>query len=201
MEAWVTEENQCSYSELLGNIGEASSSPSANLRSESVDSGMEMASTDTSFHTPSSSDSPDNIELDGLTPERGPTRASESPALSCPSPSNPFSPCLSPSGAQDHPALLHQRVEAALQRSNSKHVKDTPEYLRAAALRWRHSRAHRQHAPESMREQRSDRFDLRRMFNPSEPTRLTRWSSVASDTLTCQRKLEVRRFVAEFKLL
>lgn len=199
MEAWVTEENQSSYSELPGSNGEASS-PSANLRSESVDSGVEMASPDSSFHATFSSDSPGNNELDGLTPPRGPTRASEPPALSCPSPSNPFSPCLSPSGAQDHSALLHQRVEAALQRSNSKHLKDKPECLRAAALHWRHSRAHRRHATESMREQRSDRFDLRRMFNPSEPTRLTRWSSVASDTLTFQRKPEVRRFVAGFKL-
>lgn len=199
MEAWVTEEGQCSYSELLGDNGKAASSPSTNLRSESVDSGVEMA--DTSFHATSSSVSMDNTELDGFTPERGPNGASEPSLLSCPSTPNPFSPCLSPGGAQDHSSLLHQRVEAALERSHSKHLKNKPECLTAAEIHRRHSRAHQRHHAESMRGQRSDRFDLRRMFNPSEPMRLTRhrWSSVTSDTLTFPRKLEVRRFLAEFK--
>lgn len=201
MEAWVTEEGQCPYSELLADNGQAASSPSTNLRSESVDSGVEVASADTSFHATSSSVSMDNTELDGLTPERGPNGASEPPLLSCPSPPNPFSPCLSPGGAQDHSALLHHRVEAALERSHSKHLKGKPECLAAAEIHRRHSRAHHRPHAESVRGQRSDRFDLRRMFNPSEPMRLTRhrWSSVTSDTLTLQRKLEVRRFLAEFK--
>eukprot|EP00066_Takifugu_rubripes_P014000 XP_011603266.1 PREDICTED: uncharacterized protein LOC105416588 isoform X2 [Takifugu rubripes] len=182
MEAWVTEEGQCSYSELLGDNGEAASSPPTNPRSESVDSGVEMAS------ATSSSVSMDNAELDGFTPER----ASEPSRLSCPSPPNPFSPCLPPGGARDHSALLHQRVEAALERSHSKHLNNKPECLTAAETHGRHSRAHLRHHAESMRGQRSDRPDLRRMFNPSEPMRLTRhrWSSVTSDTLTFQRKLE-----------
>lgn len=197
----MAEEGQRSCSELLGNNGEASSSPSANLRSESVDSGVEMASADASFHATSSSVSTDNTELDGFTPERGPNGASEPSLPSCSSPANPLSPCLSPSGAQDHSALLHQRLQAALERSNSKHLKDRPERLTAAKIDRRHSRAHQQHAAESERGQKSDRLDLRRMFNPSEPMRLTRhrWSSVASDTPTVQRNPEVRRFVAEFK--
>lgn len=195
MEAWVTEEGQCSYSQLLGDHGQAASSPSTNLRSESVDSGVEMASADTSFHA--TSGSMDNPELEGFTPERGPNAASEPSLLSLPSPTNPFSPCPSPGGAQDPSALSHHRVEAALQRSHSKHLKDKPERLAAAEMHRRHSRAHQQ----SVRGQRSDRFDLRRMFNPSEPMRLTRhrWSSVTSDTLTFQRRLEVRRFWARFK--
>lgn len=182
MEVWVTKEGQCSYSEPLGRNDETSPSPSTNLRSESVDSGVEMASSDMSFHA---------AELDGFTPDRDRSaRASESSVLSCPSPSKPFSPCLPPSGAQDHSNILHQKVEAALQRSNSKHLKDKP----AVEIRRRDSRAHQWPTSESLRGQRSDRFDLRRMFNPSEPMRLTRqrWSSVASDTLAFHRKLEVR---------
>lgn len=193
MEAWVAEEGQCSYSELLGRNDETSPSPSANLRSESVDSGVEMASSDMSFHATCSSVSTDTAELDGFTPDReGSARASESSVLSCPSPSKPSSPCLPPSGAQDHSDILHQKVEAALQRSNSKHLKDKP----ALEIRRRDSRAHQRPTSESLRGQRSDRFDLRRMFNPSEPMRLTRQrcSSVASDTLAFHRKLEVRGF-------
>lgn len=198
MEAWVSEEGQCSYPELLGENGEAAPT---NLRSESVDSGVEMASADTSLHATSSSVSMDNTELDGFTPERGANGASEASLLSCPWAPNPFSPCLSPGGAQDHAALLHQRVEAALERSHSKHLKNKPECLTAAEMHRRHSRAHQRHHAESMRGQRSDGFDPGRTFNPSEPTRLTRhrWSSVTSDTLTFQRKLEVRRFLADFK--
>lgn len=188
MEAWLTEEGQGSYPE--GDNGEAASSPPTNLRSESVDSGVEMASADASFHATSSPVSMDNAELDGFTPER----ASEPSLLSRRSPPNPFSPCLSPGGAQDQAALLHRRVEAALERSHSKHLKNKPECLTAPEIPRRHSRAHQRHHAEPARGQRSDRFDLRRMFNPSEPMRLTRhrWSSVTSDTF--QRKLEVRRF-------
>lgn len=196
MEAWVTEESQRSHSELLGDNGEAASSPSTNPRSESVDSGVEMA--DTSFHATSGPVSVDNAELDGFTPERG---APEASLLPCPSPPDPFSPCLSPGGAQDHAALLRHRVEAALERSHSKRLKNKPECVTAAEIHRRHSRAHQRHHAESVRGQRSDRLDLRRMFNPSEPMRLTRhrWSSATSDTLTFPRKLEVRRFLAEFR--
>lgn len=201
MEAWVTEEDQCSYSELLRSNAETSPSPSTNLRSDSVDSGVEMASSDMTFHTTRRSVSTDTTELDGFTPDReGST--SESSVLYGPSPSDLFSPCLPPSGSQDHWSILHQKVEAALQRSNSKHLKDKPACLTAMEMRRRDSRVHQRPASESLRGQRSDRFDLRRMFNPSEPMRLTRHCrpSIASDTLLFQRKLEVRGFVTEFKL-
>lgn len=199
MEAWVAEEGQCSYSELLGNNGEGSPFPSANLRSESVDSGVEMASADMSFQATSSST--DNTY--GFTPGgEGSTGASESSALSCPSPSNPFSPCLSPSGALDHSATLHQKVEAALKRSTSKHLTDKPECLTAVETHRRHPRAHQRYSTESLRVQRSDRLDLRQMCNPSEPMRLTRRRrSVTSDTLLFQRKLEVSGFVMKFYLV
>lgn len=198
MEAWVTEEDQCSYSELLESNDQTSPLPSTNLRSESVDSGVEMASSDMSFHATCSSVSTDTTELEAFTPDReASTRASESSVLSCPSASDPVSPCLPPSGAPDHPSILHQKVEAALQRSSSKHLKVRPACLTAMEIRRRDSQLRQRPASESLRGQRSDRFDLRRMFNPSEPMRLTRhrWSSIASDTLAFQGNLEVREFV------
>lgn len=187
MEAWVTEEGQCSYSELLGGSEEISPSASTNLRSESVDSGVEMASSDASFQATCSST--DTTELDG---GEGSTLAAESSVLSCPSPSDPSSPCR-PSH-QDPSGTLHQKVEAALQRSNSKHLKDKPA---GPEVRRRDSRVHPRPLSETLRGQRKDRLDLRRMFNPLEPMRLTRhrWSSVASDTLAFERKLEVRGLV------
>lgn len=191
MEAWVTEDAQCSCSELLGSRDEPSPSPSTNLRSESVDSGVEMASSDMSFHATCSSVSTDTTESDGFAADReASTRAPASSVLSGPSPSGPFSPCLPET--QDRSSILQQKVEAALQRSNSKHLMDKP----AVEVRRRDSRAQQRPASELLRGQRSDRFDLRRTFNPSEPMRLTRHhrSSVASDRLAFQRRLEVRGF-------
>lgn len=182
----MTEEGQCSCSELLGGSEESSPSASTNLRSESVDSGVEMASSDTSFQATCSST--DTTESDG---GEGSTLAVESSVLSCPSPSNPSSPCRP---SQDPSSTLHQKVEAALQRSNSKHLKDKPV---GPEVRRRDSRVHPRPLSEMLRGQRKDRLDLRRMFNPLEPMRLTRhrWSSVASDTLAFERKLEVRGLV------
>lgn len=186
MEAWVTEEGQCSYSELLGGSDGSSPSDSTNLRSESVDSGVEMASPDASFQATCSST--DTTESDG---GEGSPLAAESSVLSCPSPSNPSSPCRP---SQDPSSTLHQKVEAALQRSNSKHLKDKPA---GPEVRRRDSRVLPRPLSEMLRGQRTDRLDLRRMFNPLEPMRLTRnrWSSVASDTLALERKLEVRGLV------
>lgn len=190
MEAWVTEEGQCSYSELLGGSDRSSPSASTNLRSESVDSGVEMASCDASFQATCSSVSTDTTESDGFTPdgEGSTTLASESSVLSCPSPSKPSWPHRPP---QDPSSILTQKVEAALQRSSSKHLKDQPAGLE---IRRRGSRVHQRPISEALRGQRKEGFDLRRMFNPLEPMRLTRhrWSSVASDTLAFERKLEVR---------
>lgn len=203
MEAWVTEEDKCSYSELLGGNQESSPSPSTNLRCESVDSGVEMASADMSFHATCSSVSTDTTELDGFTADReGSTGAPETSVLSCPSACTPFSPRLPSRDAQDHSSILHQKVEAALRRSNSKDPKDKPACLTAVELRRRDSRVHQRPTSELLRGQRSDRFDLRRMFNPSQPMRLMghRRPSVASDTLALQGRLKVRGFVAQFQI-
>ncbi|XP_074547085.1 uncharacterized protein LOC141805794 [Halichoeres trimaculatus] len=104
MEAWVTEGAQGLDSEWLG-VNEDSSSPSSNPRSESVDSGVETASSETSFPA-----------LD----------ASTSPVLSSPvlSSSSSSSPHLRPSRTQD---ILSQKLERALQRADSKRLKEISE--------------------------------------------------------------------------
>lgn len=196
MEAWITEENQCSSLELLENNGERSPTLSShietNLCSESVDSGVETASSDMSFHATSSSASTDNAETDRFTPERedeGFTQALESPILSCPTPSSSFSssPHLCPSRAKEDSIALHQKVEQALTRTNSKYLKDRPEPLTAHEELRRQPRASflpKRHASEVVRTHRTERFDLRTMVNPLAPV---------SDKQPCQRKLEVRR--------
>lgn len=200
MEAWLTEERQCSYSELLGNNDEDSAMPSSQmettLRSESVDSGVETASSDTSFHATSSSVSTENTETGTFTPEREDeefTQATE-PASSSPFPSSPHD-C--PNSAQEDSAALSQKVEQALQRTTSKLLKDHPESLTADKVLKRQPRAAllpKRHTSEVVRCQRSDSFDLRRMVNPSMPTRQMRRRpmSMISDKLPSQRRQEVR---------
>lgn len=204
MEAWLTEERQCSYSELLGNNDEDSTMPSpqmeATLRSESVDSGVETGSSDTSFHATSSSVSTESTEIGTLTPEREGDGFTEPPVLSSPTSSSPVpsSPHVCPNSAQeDSTALLHQKVEQALQRTTSRLLKDHPEPLTADKVLQRQPRASllpKRHTSEVGRCQRSDSFDLRRMINPSVPTRQMRRRpmSMISDKLPSQRRLEVR---------
>lgn len=194
MEAWLTEEGQCSYSELLGNNGDESPTPSShietNLRSESVDSGVETASSDTSFQATSSSASTDNTEGDGF------TQALESPIHSRPTPSSSFSssPHLCPGRSKEGSTALHQKVEQALTRTNSKYLKDNPEPLTADEVLRRQPRASflpKRHASEVVRSHRTDRFDLKRMVNPLAPVR--RLSvCVISDKQPSPRRLEVR---------
>lgn len=206
MEAWISEGGQCSYSEVLGNNDEDPPTPSShmetNLRSESVDSGVETASSDMSFHATSSSVSTENTEIDTFTPERegdGFTQASESSVLSCLTPSSfiSSSPCLCPSRDQEDSTTLQQKVEQALQRTNSKHVKDNPEPLTVDELLRRRPQASVLPKPltsEVVRRQRSESFGMRRMVNPLVPMRQMRRRpmSMISDKLPSQRKLEVR---------
>ncbi|KAM9338531.1 uncharacterized protein ABDE67_018078 [Symphorus nematophorus] len=166
MEAWVTEGG--SDSEWLGNTDEDSPTPSSdvgtNLRSESVDSGVETASSDTSFPTTSCSVSTDNAEIDTFTPET-PASTSQSPVFTSPPPSS------SSSRAQEG---LHQSVEQALQRTDSKHLKDNPEPLTVDEVLRRRPRASflpKRHTSEIVRGQRSDFFGLRWTVNPSMPMR------------------------------
>lgn len=203
MEAWISEGGQCSYSEVLGNNDEDPPTPSphmeTNLRSESVDSGVETASSDMSFHATSSTE---NTEIDTFTPVRegdGFTQASESSVLSCLTPSSSISssPCLCPSRDQEDSITLHQKVEQALQRTNSKHLKDKPEPLTVDELLRRRPQASvlpKPHTSEVVRRQRSESFGMRRMVNPLVPMRQMRRRpmSMISDKLPSQRKLEVR---------
>lgn len=198
MEAWVTKVDHNSYSDLLENNGEGSSAPSTNLRTESVDSGVETASSDMSFHATSGSISTENTELDTFTPEPEgdkDNQTSESSVLSCPSPP---SPCLCPSSSQDVSNILHQKVEQALKRTNSKCLKNKSETLAAGHMARRQPRASflpKRHMSELVRGQRSEGFDLRRMFIQPESSRPVRHrpASVIYEKSPCQRKLEVRR--------
>lgn len=203
MEAWLTEERQCSYSELLGNTDEDSTIPSSQmettLRSESVDSGVETASSDTSFHAASSSVSTESTEIGAFTPEGegdGFAPAPEPPVLSSSTSSSPFP---SSPNVQEDSTTLNQKVEQALQRTTSRLLKDHPEPLTADKVLKRQpwaSRLPKRHTSEVVRCQRSDSFDLKRMIspNPSLPTRQMRRRpmSMISDKLPSQRRLEVR---------
>ena len=106
MEAWVTEGAQGSDSAWLGNNYEdpsmRSSDVGTNIRTESVDSGVETASSVTSLPPTPSSVSADHTEIDSFTPERERDSTSQSPILSFPVPpsSSSSSPHLRPSRAQ-----------------------------------------------------------------------------------------------------
>ena len=189
MEAWVTERGHSPDSEWLGNNDEDPSTPSSdtgtNLRSESVDSGVETASSDTSFLAASFSTSTDRAELDTFMPEGGgltPASASHSPVLSSPPPSS---------------SALHQKVEQALQRTDSKHLKDNPEPLTVEAVLRRRPRASfqpRRHTSDLVRGQRPESFGLWTTLNPAEPMRLTRRrpASMICDRQPVRKRLEVR---------
>nr|XP_046231639.1 uncharacterized protein si:dkey-106l3.7 [Scatophagus argus] len=182
MEAWITEEGQCSYSEGQENNDEDSSSLSSpmgtNPRSESVDSGVETASSDMSFPATSCSISTDNTEIETFTSE-GEVSTSQSPVLSSPLPSSssPSSPRLCSTRAQEGSIALHQRVEEALQRTHSKLIKDNTLPLTVDDVLRRQPRASflpKRHASELVRGQRSESFGLRRTVNPLVPMGLTR---------------------------
>ncbi|KAM4527311.1 uncharacterized protein PAE49_024216 isoform 2-T2 [Odontesthes bonariensis] len=166
MEAWVNESKTCSEPDWLGNNTEDPVTSSADIgtnpRSESVDSGVE---TDTLCPATSCSVSPNNTEMDlfneGLTP------GSQSPFPSF-SETPSSSPRLCPSRADEGSAAFHLKVEKALQRADSKHLKRVDE-LRSQQPQ--ESFPSKQHTPESVRCQRSESFCLRRTVNPSAPVR------------------------------
>ncbi|KAM8744324.1 uncharacterized protein AB9X84_018329 isoform 1-T1 [Acanthopagrus schlegelii] len=187
MEAWVAEGGHSPDSEWLGNNDEDPSTPSSdtgtNLRSESVDSGVETASSDTSFLAASFSTSTDRAEIDTFMPEGGgltPASASQSPVLSSPPPSS---------------SALHQKVEQALQRTDSKHLKENPEPLTVEAVLRRRPRASfqpRRHTLDLVRGQRPESFGLWTTLNPAEPMRLTRRrpASMICDRQPVRKRLE-----------
>ncbi|CAJ1070788.1 uncharacterized protein si:dkey-106l3.7 isoform X1 [Xyrichtys novacula] len=159
MEAWVTEGAQSLDSEWLGINDEDGASPSSNLRSESVDSGVETASSETSFPSTSRSLSMDIAETDAST--------SQSPVLSSPglSSSSSPSPHLHASRVQD---TFPEQLEQTSQKTDSKCLKTSSGLLTVEeVLRRRPKR----HTSELVRGQRSESFGPKRTVNPSAPTR------------------------------
>lgn len=198
----MSEGSRCTHLELLLKDDEDPATPSSqmetNQRSESVDSGVETASSDVSFHATSSSSAAEQTEVDTVTPETegdGFTQASQSSVPSCPTSSLQPSPSLRPSGAEEDSTALHQRLEQALLRTHSQHVKENKEPVTAEAVLRRQPRASsasKRHAPEAAKQQRSESFDLRgEVRAPSRPLRRRPMSMIA-DKMPSQRKLEVR---------
>ncbi|XP_022072015.1 uncharacterized protein si:dkey-106l3.7 [Acanthochromis polyacanthus] len=175
METWLSEGNPlCPDSEWSGSNAEDSPMPSPeNLRSESVDSGVETASCDMS----SPAASTDNAEMDLFTPRLTPASTSQSPILLSPAPSSSSSssPHLCLSRAEKNPTeALHSKLEQALQRTDSRQLKENPKPLTVEEVLNRRPRASflpKRHASELVRGQRSGSFGLRRTVNPSVPVR------------------------------
>ncbi|KAK1884274.1 Kinesin-like protein KIN-14C [Dissostichus eleginoides] len=138
MEAWVTEGAQGSDSAWLGNNYEdpsmRSSDVGTNIRTESVDSGVETASSVTSLPPTPSSVSADHTEIDSFTPERERDSTSQSPILSFPVPpsSSSSSPHLRSSRAQESSTALQLKVEQAIKKTDSKCLQNNPKDLLTA---------------------------------------------------------------------
>ncbi|KAM8873110.1 uncharacterized protein ACB058_004781 isoform 2-T2 [Synchiropus picturatus] len=128
MELWVAEQNAHRDSEWIGNHDgdSAASSPDigTNLRTDSVDSGVETASSATSFPaTPSSM----TKELDTFIVESE-TDGQHHPVspMESPLPSSSSSPHLGSDRAHGRSTPLHLKVERALQRTDRKCQKQMP---------------------------------------------------------------------------
>ena len=140
-----------------------SSDVGTTLRSESVDSGVETASSVTSLPATPCSVSTDNTEIDTFTAEREgltPASASQSPVFSSPSSSSPH---LLPSRAREGPSALEQ-VEQALQKTDSLRLKkgqEAPSVDEVLKRRPRASFVPKRHTSELLRGQRSGSFGQR----------------------------------------
>ncbi|XP_029372068.1 uncharacterized protein LOC115052210 isoform X2 [Echeneis naucrates] len=174
MEAWMTEGSLYPDSQSVGNNDEEFHTPSTdmktNLRSESVDSGVETASSDTSFPATSASVSVGKGKIDSFLPEReddGPTSASKSFSSSS-------SPYLRPCRTQESSTNVCLELEQAQNRTNSKHQRENPELLTVEDVLRRQPRASfppRRHTLELGRGQRSASVGPRRAANLSVPSR------------------------------
>ncbi|CAN9504930.1 unnamed protein product [Ophioblennius macclurei] len=166
MEAWVTEENPRHDSPWLRNNSKGSSSSSSyaesNLRSESVDSGVETASCDTVLSA-SGSVSADHADVDLFAPERWLSPASVSPS------SSSSSPRFGPIREENASTGLE---EASLQRTDAVHLRDKPRRLTVEEVLGRRPRASllpKRHTSDLGFGQRSGSLTLR--GNPSFPVR------------------------------
>lgn len=129
-----------------------------NVRSESVDSGVETASSDSSFPTTSVL-----ADLDLFSPERQDTSVSQSPVLSLPAPSSSCS-------SSPYLMLNKSKVEQALSRIESMREKRQAgtEVVRRRPLS---SLLSSRQTSDLVRGQRSGSFGLRKSPSPSLPVR------------------------------
>lgn len=143
METWVTEDDACPDSECLRRDAQDPPTPSsemeATLRSESVDSGVETASCDTSTPAAFSSVSGDNTEMERE--ELAPSLPWQSPVFFSPKPSFSSSslPPLCPSRAEKVSTALNSKLEQALQRVDSRYSKALSDQLQPQAVLKRHT--------------------------------------------------------------
>ncbi|XP_030599133.1 uncharacterized protein LOC115789762 [Archocentrus centrarchus] len=178
METWLTEEDTCADAECLQHDTKDPPTPSSEmettLRSESVDSGVETASCDTSVPATFSSVSTDNTEMERE--ELAPTLASQAPVFSSSS-----TPLLCPSRAEKDSTALNPKLEQALQRIDSRYQKALTsdevfsQQPQASVLIKRHTSA-------LVRGQSSDTLGLRRTVSP--PVSIQPMSGLCRRTLS-----------------
>lgn len=196
METWVNEDRASPQLQLLQDTMDSlvpTSDMGINPRSESVDSGVELASCGTPCPASSSSAS---TEMDSLMLQSEgliPASTSQSPVLSSPAPSSSSSsssPCLCPSTAEEYSSSLHQKVERALRKADSRNWKSMDEPV---VRQPRASFLPKGHASELVRCSRSQSFDTRRRFDPSVP--LKQMSNLKQSFLSPEeQRLEVKHF-------
>ncbi|XP_034402671.1 uncharacterized protein si:dkey-106l3.7 isoform X2 [Cyclopterus lumpus] len=196
LEAWVTEEGQSSDPAWLENNDEdlptSSSDVGTNLRSESVDSGVETASPVMSLPPTPSSVSTDTAEIDTFTPKRdgllSPASTSQSPVLCSPVSTSSSSPHVRPSRTRADPTALHLKVEQALKKTHSMHLNNVREPTREDELLIRRPRAFgpKRHTSELMRGQSSPIAALKRTVNLSLPRR--QMSVICRRPLSCEKQ-------------
>ncbi|KAM9307192.1 uncharacterized protein KZ484_000554 [Pholidichthys leucotaenia] len=180
METWITEEDVEPESDWPAkDISTPSSDMEANLRSESVDSGVETASSDMSFPTPSTDNG--DTEREELTP----VSTLQSPVFSRSSSSS--LPLHSPSQPDRSSTNLHLKLQRALQRADSKQQNDDPKALTGDVLFRQQPQAPlvvRRHMSDLVRGQRSASFGLGRTLSPP--------ASVQDVVERCRRPLPAR---------
>lgn len=190
-------ENQYSESALMGNLIEESSVPSSNtrtnLRSESADSGVETASSDTPSPTTYSVVSAEIAQTDVFKLEREVKRLTSPTSSQSSSSSSSLSSCLHTSTAQD--GSTASKVEL-LQRNDN--LMKKPERLTVEEVLRRRPRSSlppRQNTSVIMRSQRSQSFTPRRTVYPAVSIRQMSVMWKQKSPVSCEKQRpEVRYF-------
>lgn len=146
METWVTDDDPRHDSLWLGPNAKSSPRTSymeANLRSESVDSGVETASCDIALST-SGSVSTDHTEMDLFVPQPGlsPASTSQSPVFPSPKPSSSSpSPQFCSIREKEGSAGVRHRGDESLQKTESVHLEEKSKTLTVEEVLSRRPRA------------------------------------------------------------